>query len=129
MTSDSSVMDHFGENFDRYVQVQETKAEMITWMKQKMNEAQTSFQEAQEMLQTKTDMKILKMKADDLDDEDLELFLAMKELIRVQRRNRGWSVVYNDSYPMVSDKECGDDATPTTILISGGYNVIRYTHH
>nr|KAJ0215553.1 hypothetical protein LSAT_V11C300121870 [Lactuca sativa] len=52
-TLGSSFMDHFGVKFDRYVQVQETKAEMITRMEQKMIEEQTSFQEAQETLQTK----------------------------------------------------------------------------
>nr|KAJ0227437.1 hypothetical protein LSAT_V11C100025450 [Lactuca sativa] len=52
----------------------ETKAEMMTRMKQKMIEAQSSFQEAQETFQTKTDMEILKMKADDLEGDDLELF-------------------------------------------------------
>nr|KAJ0198844.1 hypothetical protein LSAT_V11C600302930 [Lactuca sativa] len=82
-------MDMFGDKFDRYVQLQETKAEMMTRMEQKMIEAQTSFQEAQETLQTKTDMEILKMKADDLEGEDLELFLAMKESVRARRRSRG----------------------------------------
>nr|KAJ0188921.1 hypothetical protein LSAT_V11C900468180 [Lactuca sativa] len=88
-SSNSSVMDMFGDKFDRYVQLQETKAEVMTRMEQKMIEAQTSFQEAQETLQTKTDMKILKMKADDLEGEDLELFQAMKESVRARRRRRG----------------------------------------
>nr|KAJ0199238.1 hypothetical protein LSAT_V11C600337510 [Lactuca sativa] len=88
-SSNSSVMDMFGDKFDRYVQLQETKAEVMTRMEQKMIEAQTSFQEAQETLQTKTDMEILKMKADDLEGEDLELFLAMKESVRARRRRRG----------------------------------------
>ena len=88
-SSNSSVMDMFGDKFDRYVQLQETKAEVMTRMEQKMIEAQTSFQEAQETLQTKTDMEILKMKADDLEGEDLELFQAMKESVRARRRRRG----------------------------------------
>nr|KAJ0212721.1 hypothetical protein LSAT_V11C400219540 [Lactuca sativa] len=88
-SSNSSVMDMFGDKFDRYVQLQETKAEVMTRMEQKMIEAQTSFQEAQETLQTKTDMEILKMKADDLEGEDLELFLAMKESVRARRRRKG----------------------------------------
>ncbi|KAL7583921.1 uncharacterized protein LOC111918057 [Lactuca sativa] len=91
-SSNSSVMDMFGDKFDRYVQLQETKAEVMTRMEQKMIEAQTLFQEAQETLQTKTDMEILKMKADDLEGKDLELFLAMKESVRARRRRRG--VVY-----------------------------------
>nr|KAJ0211070.1 hypothetical protein LSAT_V11C400189690 [Lactuca sativa] len=88
-SSNSSVMDMFGDKFDRYVQLQETKAEVMTRMEQKMIKAQTSFQEAQETLQTKTDMEILKMKADDLEGEDLELFQAMKESVRARRRRRG----------------------------------------
>nr|KAJ0195852.1 hypothetical protein LSAT_V11C700386320 [Lactuca sativa] len=88
-SSNSSVMDMFGDKFDRYVQLQETKAEVMTWMEQKMIEAQTSFQEAQETLQTKTDMEILKIKANDLEGEDLELFQAMKESVRARRRRRG----------------------------------------
>nr|KAJ0213550.1 hypothetical protein LSAT_V11C400214390 [Lactuca sativa] len=59
-SSNSSVMDMFGDKFDRYVQFQETKAEVMTRMEQKMIEAQSSFQVAQETLQTKTDMEILK---------------------------------------------------------------------
>nr|KAJ0217880.1 hypothetical protein LSAT_V11C300116910 [Lactuca sativa] len=47
----SSVMDHFGEKFDRYVQVQENKGEIMSRVK-KMIEAQTSFPEAQATLQT-----------------------------------------------------------------------------
>nr|KAJ0220437.1 hypothetical protein LSAT_V11C200089060 [Lactuca sativa] len=49
----SSVMDMFGDKFDRYVQLQETKAEVMTRMEEKMIEAQSSFQEAQETLQKK----------------------------------------------------------------------------
>nr|KAJ0222430.1 hypothetical protein LSAT_V11C200085350 [Lactuca sativa] len=49
-SSNSSVMDMFDDKFDRYVQLQETKAEVMTRMEQKMIEAQTSFQEAQETL-------------------------------------------------------------------------------
>nr|KAJ0228402.1 hypothetical protein LSAT_V11C100003210 [Lactuca sativa] len=82
-------MDMFGDKFDRYVQLQETKAEVMTRMEQKMIEAQSSFQEAQKTLQTKTDMEILKMKAGDLESEDFELFQAMKESVRAQRRRRG----------------------------------------
>nr|KAJ0191858.1 hypothetical protein LSAT_V11C800443190 [Lactuca sativa] len=63
---------------------------VMTRMEQKMIEAQTSFQEAQETLQTKTDMEILKMKADDLEGEDLEHFQAMKESVRARRRRRGF---------------------------------------
>ncbi|XP_052621582.1 glutathione S-transferase T3-like [Lactuca sativa] len=88
-SSNSSVMDMFDDKFDRYVQLQEMKAEVMTRMEQNMIEAQTSFQEAQETLQTKTDMEILKMKADDLEGEDLELFQAMKESVRARRRRRG----------------------------------------
>nr|KAJ0197596.1 hypothetical protein LSAT_V11C700353290 [Lactuca sativa] len=88
-SSNSSVMDMFGDKFNRYVQLQETKVEVMTRMEQKMIEAQTSFQEAQETLKTKTDMEILKMKADDLEGEDLELFQAMKESVRARRRRRG----------------------------------------
>nr|KAJ0216376.1 hypothetical protein LSAT_V11C300127950 [Lactuca sativa] len=84
-SSNSSVMDMFGNKFDRYVQLQETKAEVMTRMEQKMIEAQTSFQEAQETLQTKTGMEILKMKADDLEGEDLELFQAMKKSVRARQ--------------------------------------------
>nr|KAJ0209249.1 hypothetical protein LSAT_V11C400219270 [Lactuca sativa] len=78
-SSNSSVMDIFGNKFDRYVQLQETKADVMTRMEQKMIEAQSSFQEAQETLQTKTDMEFLKMKTDDLEGEDLKLFQAIKE--------------------------------------------------
>nr|KAJ0207919.1 hypothetical protein LSAT_V11C500250600 [Lactuca sativa] len=88
-SSNSSVMDMFDDKFDRYVQLQETKAKVMTQMEQKMIEAQSSFQEAQETLQTKTDMEMLKMKADDLEGEDLELFQAMKESVRARRRRRG----------------------------------------
>nr|KAJ0221046.1 hypothetical protein LSAT_V11C200055260 [Lactuca sativa] len=49
-SSNSSVMDMFGDKFDRYVQLQETKADVMTRMEQKMIEAQSSFQEAQETL-------------------------------------------------------------------------------
>nr|KAJ0227363.1 hypothetical protein LSAT_V11C100035530 [Lactuca sativa] len=63
-----------------------TKSEVMTWMEQKMIEAHSSYQEAQAILQTKTDMKILKMKADDLEGEDLELFQAIKESARARRR-------------------------------------------
>nr|KAJ0219705.1 hypothetical protein LSAT_V11C200086000 [Lactuca sativa] len=78
-----------GRNKAKKNGLQETKAEVMTRMEQKMIEAQTSFQEAQETLQTKTDMEILKMKADDLEGENLELFLAMKESVRARRRRRG----------------------------------------
>ena len=81
------MMDIFGDKFDRYVQIQETKAEVMTRMEQKMVEAQTSFQETQATIQRKTDTEILKMKADNLEGEDLELFLAMKESVRVRRRH------------------------------------------
>ena len=80
-------MNLFGDKFDRYVQIQETKAEVMTRMEQKMVEAQTSFQETQATIQRKTDTEILKMKADNLEGEDLELFLAMKESVRVRRRH------------------------------------------
>nr|KAJ0202505.1 hypothetical protein LSAT_V11C500297250 [Lactuca sativa] len=40
------------EKFDRYVQVQANKTELMTRMEQKIINAQTLFQEAQEMLQT-----------------------------------------------------------------------------
>nr|KAJ0216177.1 hypothetical protein LSAT_V11C300125190 [Lactuca sativa] len=86
-SSSSSVMNLFGDKFDRYVQIQETKAEVMTRMEQKMVEAQTSFQETQATIQRKTDTEILKMKADNLEGEDLELFLAMKESVRVRRRH------------------------------------------
>nr|KAJ0195571.1 hypothetical protein LSAT_V11C700344000 [Lactuca sativa] len=85
-SSNSSVMDMFDDKFDRYVQLQETKVEVMTRIEQKMIEAQTSFQEAQAMIQTKTDMKILKMKADDLEGKYLELFQAIKESVRARRR-------------------------------------------
>nr|KAJ0195624.1 hypothetical protein LSAT_V11C700350320 [Lactuca sativa] len=49
----SSVMDIFGDKFDRYVQLQETKVDVMTRMEQKMIEAQPSFQEAQATIQTK----------------------------------------------------------------------------
>nr|KAJ0206163.1 hypothetical protein LSAT_V11C500276000 [Lactuca sativa] len=68
--------------FDCYVHVQETKAEMLNRVEQKMIETQS-------VIQTKTDMEILKMKADNLEGEDLELLLAMKESIRVRRKNKG----------------------------------------
>ena len=42
-TLGSSVIDHFGEKFDRYVQLQESKASMMSWVEQKMIEAQASF--------------------------------------------------------------------------------------
>nr|KAJ0208813.1 hypothetical protein LSAT_V11C400169340 [Lactuca sativa] len=86
--SRSKVIDHFGDKFDRYVQIQETKAEMMIQVEQKMLEAQNSFQEAQMILQIKTDMEILKTKENDLDGEDLEIFLMMKESVRVIPRNR-----------------------------------------
>nr|KAJ0185954.1 hypothetical protein LSAT_V11C900482200 [Lactuca sativa] len=78
----SSVIDKFGEKFDCYVHVQETKAEMLSRVEQKMIETQS-------VIQTKTVMKILKMKADNFEGEDLELFLAIKKSVRVRRRNRG----------------------------------------
>nr|KAJ0201132.1 hypothetical protein LSAT_V11C600329400 [Lactuca sativa] len=68
--------------FDRYVHVQEMKVEMLSRVEQKMIETQL-------VIQTKTNMEILKKKADDLEGEDLELFLTMKESVRVRRRNRG----------------------------------------
>nr|KAJ0212093.1 hypothetical protein LSAT_V11C400211270 [Lactuca sativa] len=74
-TSGSSVIDHFREKFVRY-------AETLSQVEQKMIEVQTPFQEAQTTLQTKTNIEILKMKADDLEDEDLEIFLAMKDYVR-----------------------------------------------
>nr|KAJ0204962.1 hypothetical protein LSAT_V11C500271300 [Lactuca sativa] len=55
--SGSSFMDQFGEKFDRYVHVQETKVEMLSREEQKMIETKS-------VIQTKTNMKILKMKAD-----------------------------------------------------------------
>nr|KAJ0224550.1 hypothetical protein LSAT_V11C100023470 [Lactuca sativa] len=79
-------MNLFGDEFDRCVQLQETKADVMTRMEQKMIEAQTSFQEAHATIQTKTDMKILKMKADDLEGENLELFLMMKKSVRERHR-------------------------------------------
>nr|KAJ0221150.1 hypothetical protein LSAT_V11C200093130 [Lactuca sativa] len=82
-------MDMFGDKFDRYVQLQETEVEVMTRMEQKMIEAQTSFQEAQATIQIKTDMEILKMKADDLEGEDFELFLTMKESVQARRRRMG----------------------------------------
>nr|KAJ0217467.1 hypothetical protein LSAT_V11C300109410 [Lactuca sativa] len=93
-SSNSSVTDMFDDKFDRYVQLQETKVKVMTRMEQKMIEAQTSFQEAQETLQTKTDMEILKMKADDLEGEDLKLFQAMKESVRARRRRRGYFILF-----------------------------------
>nr|KAJ0211858.1 hypothetical protein LSAT_V11C400197960 [Lactuca sativa] len=77
----SSVIGHFEEKFDRYVHIQETKVEMLSRMERKMIDAQTSFQEMQTTLHTKTDMKILKLKANDLKGEDLEIFLAMEESV------------------------------------------------
>lgn len=39
---------------------------------ERMVEAQTTFQEAHMTLQTKTDMQILKMKANDLEGENMD---------------------------------------------------------
>ncbi|KAL7589343.1 hypothetical protein Lser_V15G38011 [Lactuca serriola] len=64
-SSNSSVMDMFGDKFDQYVQLQETKAEVMTRV------------------------EILKLKADDLEGEDFELFQAMKESVRARRRRMG----------------------------------------
>nr|KAJ0201787.1 hypothetical protein LSAT_V11C600333600 [Lactuca sativa] len=80
--SGSSVMNQFGEKFDNYVHVQETKAEILIRVEQKLKETPS-------MIQTKTYMEILQMKADDLKGEYFELFLAMKESIRVRCKNRG----------------------------------------
>nr|KAJ0190909.1 hypothetical protein LSAT_V11C800395440 [Lactuca sativa] len=58
----SSVIDHFREQFDRYVQVKENTPGIMIQVEQKMIDTQTSFQEAQTTLQTKTDMELVKMK-------------------------------------------------------------------
>nr|KAJ0208944.1 hypothetical protein LSAT_V11C400205440 [Lactuca sativa] len=52
MASRSSLMDQFGEKFDRYVYVQETKTEMLSRVEQKMIETQS-------VIQTKTNMENL----------------------------------------------------------------------
>nr|KAJ0203215.1 hypothetical protein LSAT_V11C500279320 [Lactuca sativa] len=41
--SSSNVNDHLGEKLDRYVHIQETKTEMLSWVEQKMIEEKTSF--------------------------------------------------------------------------------------
>nr|KAJ0191172.1 hypothetical protein LSAT_V11C800442440 [Lactuca sativa] len=93
-SSNSSVMNMFGDKFDRYVQLQETKAEVMTRMEQKMIEEQTSFQEAQTTIQIKIDMEILKMKAGDLEGEDLELFITMKESVRTRHKSMGQFILF-----------------------------------
>nr|KAJ0190457.1 hypothetical protein LSAT_V11C800403530 [Lactuca sativa] len=72
--SSSSVHDHFAEKFDRYVQVQERKAVMMTWVEEKIIDMQTLFQ-------TKNDLKILKIKAVNYEGKDLRIFLTMKESV------------------------------------------------
>lgn len=59
---------------------------MMSRVEQKMLEAQTLFQEAQTMFQTKKDLKILKIKTDDYDGEYLKIFLPPKNL---SKRNLG----------------------------------------
>lgn len=80
MLQGSSIMDHFGEKIDQYVQLQESKMLMMIQVEQKILEAKTSFQEAETTFQTKNDFEILKMKADDYKGEDLKIFFRTKKI-------------------------------------------------
>ena len=86
--SQSSVIDVFGDKFDRYVKLQEDRTESFTRMEREFVESQQTFKKKTDLDMIKTDMEILKMKAEDCEGEDLEIFRALKESVRAKyRRN------------------------------------------
>nr|KAJ0208573.1 hypothetical protein LSAT_V11C400180400 [Lactuca sativa] len=78
----SSVIDQFGEKFDRYVHVQKTNAKMLSRVEQKTIETQS-------VIQTKNQYGNLENKSTRPRRRRFGAISRMKEFVRVRRRNRG----------------------------------------
>ncbi|KAI3709706.1 hypothetical protein L2E82_39472 [Cichorium intybus] len=86
--SESSVMDLFGDKFDRYVQLQSDKVGIMSRVEQQIVETQQQIAETQRELQRNADIDLLSKKATEFEGEDLDIFLAMRESVRAKyRRN------------------------------------------
>ncbi|KAI3789767.1 hypothetical protein L2E82_02571 [Cichorium intybus] len=86
--SESSVMDLYGDKFDRYVQLQSDKVGIMSRVKQQIVETQQQIAETQWKLQRNANIDLLSKKATDFEGGDLDIFLAMQESVRAKYRPR-----------------------------------------
>ena len=70
------------------MKLQSDKAQSMSQVEQVILVTQHGLQRKTDLESMKAEMEILKMKPDDLEDEDLEIWLAMKESVRSKYRNR-----------------------------------------